>query len=258
MSEVTRHEPGAFCWAELATTDTRAAKDFYTSLFGWTFADSPMGPGPEEVYTRLQLRGKDVGALYRLMADQEARGVPPNWLCYVAVGSADEAAKKASELGGTVVAQPFDVMSYGRMAMLQDPQGAMLAVWQPGTHAGAQIVNEPGAMCWCELWTRDADGAGRFYTSLFGWGLKTNDPSYFEIQQDQKSIGGIMPMRPGMDGVPPQWGVYFQAADCDASARKASSLGGSVMMGPQDIPKVGRFAVVRDPQGAAFSIFQAA
>src|SRR5438105_8842090 len=167
MAEVARHEPGAFCWAELATTNPKAAKPFYTSLFGWTSVDTPFGPGPEDIYTRLQLRGKDVGALYRLMPDQEAAGVPPNWLCYAAVESADEASKKAAELGGKVVAQPYDVMSYGRMAVLQDPQGGTFAVWQAGTHTGAQIVNEPGATCWMELATSDPAAARRFYGSLF-------------------------------------------------------------------------------------------
>jgi predicted enzyme related to lactoylglutathione lyase len=254
MTEVTRHEPGEFCWAELATTDAKGAKDFYTSLFGWTFVDNPMGP--EMVYTRLQLGGKDVAALYTQMKDQREQGIPPNWMCYVAVASADETAKKATELGGKVLQPAFDVMDFGRMAVLQGPEGAVFSIWQAGTHTGAQRVNEPGAMCWCELWTRDPDASSRFYQRLFGWTLKGNDPSYLEIQRGGKSIGGIMPMRKGMEGVPPAWGVYFMTADCDATAKKAASLRGGLMMGPQDIENVGRFAVVKDPQGAAFSIFQ--
>ncbi len=100
MTEVTRHEPGSFCWVELATSDPEAANSFYTVLFGWTAVDNPMGPGPEYIDTRLQLGGKDVGALYKMMKEQAAQAVPPNWLCYVTVASADEAAKKARELGG--------------------------------------------------------------------------------------------------------------------------------------------------------------
>jgi predicted enzyme related to lactoylglutathione lyase len=256
MTEVTRHDHGSFSWAELATSDPDGAKAFYGPLFGWTWVDNPMGPGPEDIYTRLQLDGKDVGALYRMIPEQATRGVPPNWLCYVSVASADSAAKKAKELGGTVIAEPFDVMTYGRMAMLQDPAGAMLAVWQAGTHIGAERVNEPGAMCWCELSTRDAARAGKFYTSLFGWGLKTGDPAYFEIMRGGVPIGGIMSMRPEMEGVPPHWGVYFQVADCDVTAAKATSLGGQVCFGPKDIASVGRFAVLEDPQGAVFSIIR--
>lgn len=256
MTEVTRHEPGSFSWAELATSDPRAAKSFYTALFGWTAVDSPMGPDPEEVYTRLQLGGKDVAALYRMMQDQAVQGVPPNWLGYVTVASADEAAQKARELGGNVLAEPFDVMDYGRMAMLQDPEGAVFAVWQPGTHIGIQRVEEPGAPCWFELSTRDAAGAGKFYTGLFGWGLKTSDPVYAEITRGGVPIGGILPMGPEMEGVPTHWGIYFQVTDCDAAAARATELGGQVCFGPQDVANVGRFAVVQDPQGAAFSVIK--
>jgi predicted enzyme related to lactoylglutathione lyase len=256
MPEVTRHEPGSFTWAELATSDPKAARAFYGPLFGWTFVDSPMGPGPEDVYTRLQLAGKDVGALYRLMKDQAEQGVPPNWMCYVTVASADEAAKKAASLGAAVLAGPLDVQDYGRMAVIRDPEGAVVAVWQAGTHAGVQRVGEPGTMCWCELSTRDAAAAGQFYKGLFGWGLKTGDPAYWEILRGSDSIGGIMPMPPEMAGVPPHWGIYFQVSDCDGTVAKAKALGGRILFGPHDVEKVGRFAILQDPQGAAFSVIR--
>ncbi len=261
MTEVSRHEPGSFCWTELVTTDPRAAKGFYASLFGWTFFDGPMGPGPEDVYTRLRLSGKDVGGLYRMMKEQRDQGIPPHWLCYVAVSSADETAKKAKTLGAAVVQEPFDVMTYGRMALIQDPGGAVLAVWQAGEHRGAERVNEPGAFCWMELATRDAAAAKGFYAGLFGWGMKeSTDPAmpYTEIQRAGQSIGGIYAMGPEMKGVPPHWNVYFQVADCDATLSKAKSLGGKAVVEPMDIPKVGRFAVIQDPQGAAFSVFRPA
>ena len=257
MTEVTRHPPGSFSWAELASTDTKAAKAFYTALFGWTFVDGPMGPGPEDIYTRLQLGGKDVGALYPMMQEQRAQGAPPFWLAYVTVANADEAAERTRDLGGKVCADPFDVMDYGRMAILQDPTGATLAVWQPGTHSGAERVGEPGAICWLELSTNDAEKAGRFYTGVFDWGLKP-DPEYSEITRGGTPIGGIMTMPPEMRGVPPHWSVYFMVTSCDASADRAKSLGGAVLFGPKDIEKVGRFAVIQDPQGASFSIFQPA
>ncbi len=261
MTEVTRHEPGSLCWAELATTDPRAAKAFYTALFGWTFADSPMGPGPEDIYTRLQLSGKDVGALYRMMKEQEGQGVPPNWLTYVAVARTDEAAKKTKALGGRVLAEPFDVQDFGRMAMLQDPAGATFAVWQAGTHTGAQRINEPGSLCWMELATSDPAGARIFYSGLFGWGWKeSTDPDmpYTELQVGGRSIGGMMPIRPDAGSMPPHWGIYWMVSDCSATVARAKALGATLCFGPQDMPKVGRFAVVQDPQGAAFSIFQPA
>lgn len=253
MTQVTRHEPGSFSWAELATSDPIGAKGFYGSLFGWTAVDSSMGPGPEDIYTRLQIDGSDVGALYKMLPEQAAVGVLPNWLGYVTVSHADDVAKQARALGGAVVAEPFDVMSYGRMAILQDPGGAMIAVWQPGMHAGAQRVNEPGALSWCELATRDADAAGKFYAKLFGWGLKTS-PDYTEFLRGETAVGGMYVLGPEAGDVPSNWMVYFQTADCDAMAARAKAEKGEVLVGPKDIPGVGRFAVIQDPQGAAFAV----
>jgi predicted enzyme related to lactoylglutathione lyase len=259
MTRVTHHEPGSFSWAELATSDPRGAKEFYGSLFGWIPVDNPMGPGPDDVYTRMQLEGSDVAALYKMIPEQASQGVPPNWLCYVTVSHADDAAKRAKALGGTVIAEPFDVMSYGRMALFQDPAGATFAVWQPGTHIGAQRVNEPGALSWCELSTREPETAGRFYSGLFGWGLKPSaDLSYTEFLLGTAAIGGMYALGPGAADVPPSWMAYFQTLDCDATAARAKSLMAEVLVEPRDIPGVGRFAVIQDPQGAALSVIQLA
>lgn len=251
MPDVTRHEPGSFCWPELATSDDGAAKKFYTSLFDWTFEDSPAGP--DMVYTTLRKKGKRVGALYKLGPQQ--KGVPPYWNVYVAVASADAAAKKAKELGGKVFIEPFDVMEFGRMAVIEDKQGAKLSVWQAKTHIGAEVVNEPGALCWAELDTTDTESARRFYTSLFGWGAKVSE-AYTEWQQGAMSIGGLMKIPKEWGPVPPNWLVYFAVADPDATAKKAGELGGGAIVPPTDIPGAGRFAVLRDPQGAVFAIYK--
>jgi predicted enzyme related to lactoylglutathione lyase len=165
MVEKTRHEPGSFCWVELATNDAAAAKSFYTSLFGWSVDEHPMGDGA--TYTMLQKNGKAAGALYPLGPQQ--KGVPPHWNSYVCVESADDAAARAKDLGARVVMEPFDVMDYGRMAVVQDPTGAILSLWQPGAHVGARVINEPGSFCWNELYTRDPKKAADFYSALFGW-----------------------------------------------------------------------------------------
>lgn len=254
MTEFTRHEPGNFTWVELATTDAAAAKAFYTSLFGWTFVDTPAGP--DMVYTRLQLRGKDAAALYPQDKAQREHGVPPNWTSYVSVESADRSAAKAKELGGTVVMEPFDVMEHGRMAVVQDPTGAVLSLWQPKQHIGVQVRDEPNSLCWNELYTRDTARAQAFYTGLFGWKAKTDPGGYTEWVRGEGSVGGMMAIQPEWGPMPPHWLPYFSVKDCDATVKRAADLGGSVMMPARDIPKVGRFAILRDPQGAAFAVIK--
>jgi predicted enzyme related to lactoylglutathione lyase len=251
MPEVTRHEPGSFCWAELATTDDGSAKKFYTKLFGWSFEDSPAGPGM--VYTTLKKNGKSVGALYKMRPEQ--KGMPPNWMTYVTVASADGSAKKAKELGGKVFMEPFDVMDVGRMAIIEDQQGARICVWEPKKHIGAEVVNEPGALCWAELDTTDTESAKRFYTGLFGWGAKVSE-TYTEWQQAGISIGGMMKIPKEWGPVPPNWLIYFAVSDCDATAKRTGELGGGTIVPPTDIPGMGRFSVLRDPQGAVFAIYK--
>lgn len=259
MSIVEKHAPGAFCWVELGTTDAKAAKAFYGALFGWQANDMPMGPG--QVYTMLRLNGKDSGALYELDKNMRAMGIPPHWMLYVAVTSADEAAAKARKLGATVMKEPFDVFDAGRMAAIQDPTGATFCVWQPNKNNGIQVEGEVNALCWSELWTTDTAKALDFYTKLFGWTTKTSTDApteYHELANQGRPMGGIMQIMKEWGNVPSNWSPYFMVANCDASAAKVNQLGGSTKMPPTDIPKVGRFAVVADPQGAVFQIVQMA
>jgi len=257
MPEIARHDPGNFCWIELGTIDAKAAKAFYGGLFGWTFQDDPTGP--DSFYTTTKLGGKEVGGLYEYDAAQKKRGVPPHWLTYVAVASADDAAAKAKELGATVTMAPFDVMDLGRMALLQDPQGAAFAIWQAKKHFGSRIKNETGTYGWNELATTDDAAARDFYTKLFGWSAKLESGggmNYTEWQHGGTSIGGCMKLDPAWGPVPPHWLVYFMVDDCDAGTAKAASLGGSVRVPPMTIEKVGRFAVLADPSGAVFAIIR--
>jgi predicted enzyme related to lactoylglutathione lyase len=154
MPVIEKYEPGMFCWVELATNDAAAAKSFYASVFGWKINDMPIPDG--SVYTMLQVDGHDVGALY------ENKEHPPVWNSYVSVSSADESAQRAQENGATVVAQPFDVMDVGRMAVIADAQGASLCLWQAGKTIGATIRGEFNTLCWNELMTPDIEGAREF------------------------------------------------------------------------------------------------
>jgi uncharacterized protein len=257
MQEVPTYAPGTFCWVELGTTDAAAAKKFYTELFGWTFTDSPIGP--DMVYTMLKLDGKDVGALYQLGTEMTAQGIPPHWLSYVSVTSADDTATKAKEAGATLMKEPFDVFTVGRMAVVQDPTGAVFALWQAGTHHGAGVVNAPNSHCWNELGTNDTAKAGDFYTTVFGWtkDVQQMGPSeYTMFKNGDRPAGGMYQLPPDMATVPPNWMVYFAVADCDAAAEKAGSLGATTIMPPTDIPNIGRFSMLLDPQGAAFAIIK--
>ena len=192
MAEYSSHVPGTFSWVELATTDQKAGVAFYRALLGWDVNDLPMGP--TEVYSMFMMRGKEVGAACTMQADERQLGIPPHWNLYVTVADLDETAKRAAGLGAKVLAQPFDVMDAGRMAVLQDPTGAVFQLWKPGRSIGAKILNEPGALCWSELTTRDTKAAESFYTQLFGWTPKHSAPAavmeYTEFSvQGQPSIG---------------------------------------------------------------------
>jgi uncharacterized protein len=259
VAEFSSHVPGTFSWVELATIDQKAGVAFYRALFGWDVNEQPIGP--TETYSMFLLRGKEVGAAYTMRPEERQSGAPPHWNLYVTVANVDESVKRAEGLGARVFAPPFDVMGAGRMAILQDPTGAVFQLWEPKEHIGAKILNEPGAVCWSELTTRDTAAAESFYTALFGWVPKRSAPGagmeYTEFSiQGQPSIG-MLPMPAHMPaGVPSSWMPYFQVADCDASAAKATELGASVVVPPQDISKTGRFAILQDSQGAMFAIFK--
>jgi len=243
MTDMKSYPPGVFCWTELATSDGKAATKFYTSLFGLTANEMPMGPN-EPPYVMLQKKGKNVCALY------ENKKAKPAWLSYVSVTSADDSAKKAKSLGAKLLSEPFDVMDVGRMANIQDQQGAKFAIWQPKKHKGADIINEPGTMCWNELSTNDLEAARKFYSALFGWKLKIS-PGYTEAHVGDVATGGMHDMAKEM---PPFWMPYFAVTDCDASLKKAKSLGVKEAFDPRDIPEVGRFSIMADPLGATFAI----
>jgi predicted enzyme related to lactoylglutathione lyase len=257
MPHIDKHVPGSFCWIELATTDQNAAKTFYDSLFGWSAADYPMGP--TEFYTMFKLDGKDAAAAYTMRPEQRSQGVPPHWMLYISVESADAAAKKAGELGATILAPPFDVFTFGRMSVIKDPTGAIFSVWQPLSHIGAGIAGVEGTLCWADLSTADVDKAKQFYSDLFGWNIAPGEhdtSGYLHIQNGKEFIGGIPPAHMRNPNAPPHWLAYFLVSDCDASASKAKELGGKLFMEPTTIEGVGRMSVIADAQGAVFSIFQ--
>ena len=257
MQEVPEYKPGMFCWVELGTSDAAAAKNFYTQLFGWDYVDNPMGP--DGVYTVLKLDGKDIAGLYELMPDMKAQGIPPHWLSYVNVANADETAEKAKAEGATIMNGPFDVATLGRMAVIKDPTDAVFAIWQAKDQKGAGFYNGPGSLCWNELGTNDTQKAGEFYSNVFGWTRESFGDSpveYTMFKIGDRAAGGMYKITPEMGPIPPHWIVYFAVDDCDATVQKATELGAQVMKPADDIPEVGRFAILLDPQGAAFCVIK--
>ena len=252
MGERTEYTPGTFCWTDLSTTDQQGAKSFYSGLFGWESEDLPVGDGA--FYSMQRLDGKDVAAISEQPQQQREAGVPPLWNSYVSVESADAAAERAGELGATVHASPFDVLEAGRMAVIQDPQGAFFMVWQPRQHFGAALVNAPGALCWNELSSPDMNASASFYGDLFGWETQTFEGmgDYLVIMNHGGGNGGIRPL--AQPGMPPNWLVYFAIDDLDGALAKVESLRGTKLTDPIDIG-IARVAVAQDPQGAAFALY---
>lgn len=257
MAHIDKHEPGDFCWFELGTTDQAAAKIFYTSLFGWSVNDFPMGP--ESAYSMFELEGRHCAAAYTLMPEMTKKGIPPHWMIYVAVQDAEATAAKCTELGGTVVDPPMDIQDFGRMAVLQDPTKAVFCVWQAKMHPGTGITGVPGTFCWGELSSQQPDKAVPFYEALLGWKMmrgENAEDKYLHIMAGRQMIGGVVPVEHRDANTPSHWLSYFLVTDCDASAAKAESLGGKVIFGPTTMEKVGRMAYIADPQGAIFALFQ--
>jgi uncharacterized protein len=248
MGTRTEHAPGTFSWVDLTTSDSDAAKSFYGDLLGWEFEDGEVPGGG--VYSLCQVDGDSVAGIA-----PSTEGFPPHWNSYVTVTSADDASERARVLGGTVVEEPFDVMEAGRMAMIQDPTGATLCVWQPGRSIGATRVNDPGCLTWNELHSPEPGAALEFLTGLFGWGSQemANDegPAYTVVQVGDRSNGGVMAAQPGE---PPHWIPYFTVENRDESADRAAELGGRSYV-RIEMPQ-GKIAFLSDPQGAPFGIWE--
>ena len=259
MTIHTKHDPGMFSWTDLGTTDPAAAKKFYAEIFGWTFADMPMGESG--IYTMCKRGEHAAAAITELNDVQKSFGAPPHWTCYFTVADIDAATAKVVPAGGKLVAGPFDVMDAGRMSVVDDPTGAGVALWQPKKHIGAGITSAHGAITWAELLTRDVEVARKTWTGIFGWGTDSmpmpNGVSYTIFKVGDVPSCGMMPMPSQVPAqVPSHWLPYFQVDDCDATLKKTTDLGGKIVVPAIEAPTIGRFATLMDPQGAAFAVLQ--
>jgi predicted enzyme related to lactoylglutathione lyase len=154
----------------------------------------------------------------------------------------------------------MDIPDMGRAVVLADPTGAVFAIWQPkDEHDEALHEHIPGNRCWNELLTSNLDRGVKFYTELFGWKAQVQQMgpmSYTILMRGNDPIGGAMTIDKSWGNVPSNWMVYFVAKSCDEAVAYVKKEKGMVMMPPNDIPEVGRVAVVADPQGAAFGFVQ--
>jgi hypothetical protein len=256
MGERTSYPQGTFSWVENSTTDPGGAKSFYGALLGWEYDDNPIGDGV--VYSMAKLGDKFVGAVAPQMQDEREMGVPPHWNNYVTVDDVDAVAGRIAELGGQVLAPPFDVMEVGRMAVLMDPTGAVLCLWQAKAHIGAGLVNAPGALCWNELATRDPETAKTFYTELLGWSYQQMEGGmpYWIVFVGERSNGGIRPIGDDMPAeVPAHWLPYFAVDDLEKSTASAAERGGEVLAPPMQAGEF-KFSALRDPAGAVFALYE--
>lgn len=242
-------------WVDLSSADAPASRDFYAKLFGWKVE---VAPDPQYGgYALAKIGDKDVAGI----GPTQSAEMPTAWNVYIGSDDAAATAAKVEAAGGKVVAPPFDVGDQGRMAVFQDPSGAFISVWEPKDMSGAQLLGAPNTFGWAELNSRGIQKALPFYKQVFGWEEKTSpmgegNPPYTEFQLGGQSIAGGMEMQPMVPAeVPSHWMVYFSVPDVDASCKQATAAGAGELAAPQDFPG-GRFAIVRDPQGAAFGLLK--
>jgi uncharacterized protein len=274
MPERDGYPAGVPCWVDTSQPDPDAAVAFYGGLFGWEF-EKAMPPDAPGSYFIGRLHGGDVAAVGSLPDGEPASAV---WKTYVWVDSADETATRVREAGGRVLTEPFEVMDAGRMAVFTDPEGAAFCAWQARQHRGARIVNEPGSLNFNGLSTRDAQGAKAFYGAVFGWEtlglgggaemwrlpgygefLEQSDPGLRKRVAEsggpagfEDVVASLNPIGDDEADLPAHWGVTFAVEDADATAERATELGGRVLAPPFDAPWV-RMTVIADPQGATFT-----
>jgi predicted enzyme related to lactoylglutathione lyase len=288
MPERDGYIPGVPCWVDTSQPDPEAATDFYSGLFGWEFEDA-LSPGSEPKYFTARCettawslfdmsrasRGGEVAAVRSI---PEGAAPTATWNTHIWVDSADETVSKVRAAGGGVVMEPFDVVAAGRMAVVTDPEGAEFWVLEARQHRGAQLVNDPGSLNFNGLGTRDVESARSFYGTVFGWQTFTLDggpqmwtlPGYGDWLEREHHpdlrkrwaeagaqegfedvVASINPITEDQPGTPAHWSVTFAVHDAEATAAKASQLGGKVIVPPFDAPWV-RMTVIGDPQGATF------
>ncbi len=248
---------GDFCWVELCSPDIAKSLDFYKPLFQWQ--ENAHDMGDQGTYYMLSVGDKDFGGAFQLTDELKKQGAMPCWASYVAVDDVDATTEKAKSLGGNLLNGPFDIGEYGRMAVLQDPTGAVFCLWKSFEGMDGHDKKLPGNFGWNELITEDTGKAQAFYTELFGWQAETQDfgdVPYTSFSCNGKPVGGMLKTPDDCGDLPSMWVVYFTVTDLDKTLAAAKAKGAEQCHDVMDIAEVGRFAAIKDPQGVYCSFIQ--
>lgn len=241
--------PGEPIWIELFTPDTDAATAFYGGLFGWTARDAGEEFGG---YITFERDGAQIAGCMR----NDGQGVS-SWNVYLESNNAADTVEMARANGGQVVLEPMQVADLGHMAMVIDPAGAAVGVWQPIEMPGISVRGEVGAPAWFEVLSTDYDAVIPFYANVFGWDTHTMsdtpDFRYTTLGEGHGALAGIMDASGFLGGRPSHWNFYIEVADTDAALATAKELGGSEVMAPDESP-FGRLATIADPSGIPFMV----
>jgi uncharacterized protein len=256
MAEISEpYAQGTPCWVDLMAADQQAAIDYYSDLFGW---NGEVGPPEFGGYSIVELRGKAVAGIGAAMSMDGAPPPPTAWTTYLAVDDIEEAAAKVTANGGTLYMPPMQVGEHGHMFVCEDPSGAVVGAWQRIGFGGAQRVNEPGALIWNELNTRDLDKALPFYEAVFGVTFESMPemPAYRGMLANGRVVGGAQPIPEGAPAeMPAHWLTYFSVDDTDSVVDAAVRARGNLLMPAFDM-SAGRMAVIQDPQGGVFAVLK--
>lgn len=243
----------SFVWYELMTSDQPAAVRFYTDVVGWTAEKMPMS---EIDYTALKVGDRPVAGVMAIPPD--AQTMPPAWLGYIGVDDVDAAARAVAEAGGAIHRPPADIPSVGRFAVVADPQGAMFMLFKgDGPAMDPLPYMTPGTVGWHELHTTDWHRAWDFYSGQFGWTQGA--------QMDMGPMGTYQMYKLGRDmdegamlneaGAPrPFWAYYFSVRGIAEAKARIEAGGGSIVMGPHEVPGSMWIVIARDPQGGTFAL----
>jgi predicted enzyme related to lactoylglutathione lyase len=237
---------GKFVWHEQVSDEPARAQEFYGALLGWGVEVFKAG---EVDYAMISANGQAHGGYGKRLEGAP----PPHWLGHVRVERLEPTIERAKAAGGSLAAGPFEMDEVGRIAILGDPQGAFVSIYEPQ----GEGPTPEGVFVWDELVTTDADGAQRFYEQVFGWTTSDMGAEYGGYRIFNRGETGIAGLMQAPDpSIPPHWQPYVAVEDPDATAAKAKELGGGELLEPMDVPEVGRLGVLVDPQGAAFGIIR--